>query len=72
MWVGLLLAFSGPLFGWFVLRSVPLEFLILVAGVWFAVVGIFWRRPLLTLVGPLFLYEIIRETRRSRYFLLRL
>ncbi len=72
VWLGLLLAIAGPFFGWFVLRTVPLEFLILIAGVWLAVVGICWRRPLLLLVGPLFLYEIIRETRRSRYFLLRL
>jgi ABC-type transport system involved in multi-copper enzyme maturation permease subunit len=70
--LGLLLALAGPLAAWYLSRTVPLAFLILAAGVWLALVGICWRRPLLRLAGPLFLYEIIRETRRSRYFLLRI
>src|SRR5258708_2867538 len=70
--LGLILAIAGPVVVWYASSAVPLAFLILAAGVWLAIIGICWRRPFLRLAGPLFLYEIIRETRRSRYFLLRL
>jgi ABC-type transport system involved in multi-copper enzyme maturation permease subunit len=70
--LGLLLAIAGPVAAWYASNTIPLAFLILAAGVWLAVLGICWRRPFLRFAGPLFLYEIIRETRRSRYFLLRI
>ena len=71
VWLGLVLAIAGPVVAWFGWRGLPLEFLLILAGLWLMVTGLCWRRQFLTLLGPLFIYEIIRETRRSRYFLLR-
>jgi ABC-type transport system involved in multi-copper enzyme maturation permease subunit len=45
------------------------------AGLWgllFLAAGILLRRGWLKLLGPLFLYELVRAARRSRYILLRL
>lgn len=69
---GLVLVALGIFFGYTLFDKIGLAALSFLAALWLAVIVVFLRRGWLSLLGPLFLFDIFRTTRRSRYFLLRI
>ena len=70
--VGIVLLLLGILAGYWLFDTISLAALALLATLWAAALLVFLRTGWLRLLGPLFLFDLFRSTRRSRYFLLRI
>jgi ABC-type transport system involved in multi-copper enzyme maturation permease subunit len=67
-----LLVVLGILAGYALFDKISLAALAFLASLWAMALLLFLRRGWLSLLGPLFLFDLLRTTRRSRYFLLRI
>jgi ABC-type Na+ efflux pump permease subunit len=68
---GLLLVVLGVFAAYSSFDRVGLAAFSLLASVWVMALLLFLRRGWLSLLGPLFMFDLLRTTRRSRYLLLR-
>src|SRR5919204_3573917 len=66
----LLLLATAAVLGWFH-EHMPLLLQILLWALWFLVLALAVRRPMAILFGPVFLYDLVRSSRRSNFALLR-
>lgn len=69
---GLLLIGLGIYFCYTLFDRLGLAALSFLAALWLVTIFVFLRRGWLSLLGPLFMFDIFRTTRKSRYFLLRI
>ena len=69
---GLLLVLLGIGVGYSLFGAISLAALALLATLWATALLVLSKSGWLRLLGPLFLFDLFRSTRRSRYFLLRI